>query len=94
MTESHESLATRKALLLAQSRMQRMELALSFSDVREALRPARMIGGAFAKPAAAVAAFQMIAPLFGLRRVARWVRIAAVAFAVFRVVRTRRATDS
>ena len=42
----------RKALLIAQSRMQRMELALSFGDAREALRPARLMGGAFAKPAA------------------------------------------
>lgn len=90
MSEHSESLATRKALLIAQSRMQRMELALSFGDAREALRPARMIGGAFAKPAAAVAAFQMIAPLFGLKRLARWVRIAAVAFAVFRIVRSHR----
>jgi hypothetical protein len=90
MSEHLESLATRKALLIAQLRMQRMELALSFSDAREALRPARMIGGAFAKPAATVAAFQMVAPLFGLRRLARWVRIAALAFAVFRIVRGQR----
>jgi hypothetical protein len=90
MSEHLESLATRKALLIAQLRMQRMELALSFSDAREALRPARMIGGAFAKPAATVAAFQMVAPLFGLRRLARWVRIAALAFAVFRIVRGHR----
>ena len=88
-----ESLATRKALLIAQLRMQRMELALSFGDAREALRPARMIGGAFAKPAATVAAFQMVAPLFGLRRLARWVRIAAFAFAVFRIVRSRRGDE-
>jgi hypothetical protein len=90
MSEHLESLETRKALLIAQLRMQRMELALSFSDAREALRPARMIGGAFAKPAATVAAFQMVAPLFGLRRLARWVRIAALAFAVFRIVRGHR----
>jgi hypothetical protein len=93
MSEHLESLATRKALLIAQLRMQRMELALSFSDAREALRPARMIGGAFAKPAATVAAFQMVAPLFGLRRLARWVRIAALAFAVFRIVRSHRGDE-
>jgi hypothetical protein len=93
MSEHAESLATRKALLIAQSRMQRMELALSFGDAREALRPARLFGGALAKPAATVAAFQMVAPLFGLKRLARWVRIAAVAFAVFRIVRSRRGDE-
>ncbi len=93
MSEHSESLATRKALLIAQLRMQRMELALSLVDAREALRPARLLGGAFAKPAASVAAFQMVAPLFGLKRLARWVRVAAVAFAVFRIVRMRRDAD-
>jgi hypothetical protein len=93
MSERAESLATRKALLIAQSRMQRMELALSFGDAREALRPARLMGGAFAKPAATMAAFQMVAPLLGLKRLARWVRIGAVAFAVFRIVRSRRGAE-
>ena len=61
-------------------------------ETREALRPARMIGGAFAKPAATVAAFQMVAPLFG-KRITRWVRIATVAYAVYRIVRSRRSED-
>ena len=60
--------------------------------IEEALRPARMIGGAFAKPAATVAAFQMVAPLFG-KRITRWVRIATVAYAVYRIVRSRRSED-
>lgn len=90
---SDESFATRKALLIAQSRVERMELALALAETRQALRPARMIGGAFARPAATVAAFQLVAPLFGLKRVARWVRIASVAFAIYRIVRARRSTD-
>ena len=93
MSAHGESLATRKALLIAQSRVERMELALALEETREALRPARMIGGAFTKPAATVAAFQMIAPLFGLKRLARWVRIAAIAFAIYRVVRSRRSDE-
>ena len=92
MSAQGESLATRKALLIAQSRVERMELALALEETREALRPARMIGGAFAKPAATVAAFQMVAPLFG-KRITRWVRIATVAYAVYRIVRSRRSED-
>ena len=39
-----------------------------------------------------VAAFQMVAPLFG-KRITRWVRIATVAYAVYRIVRSRRSED-
>jgi len=90
MSAKLDSLAARKAVLLAQVRLQRMELALDASDTLDALRPASLIGGAIAKPAAAVAVVQLVASAFGWRRLTRWVRVASVAFAVYRIVRMRR----
>ena len=57
---------------------------------REALRPASLVASAIAKPAALVAIFEVVAPVLGLKRYARWARFASVAFAVSRIVNTRR----
>jgi hypothetical protein len=34
--------------------------------------------------------FEIVAPLLGLKRYARWARLASVAFAISRMVRSRR----
>ena len=39
---------------------------------------------------ALVAIFEVVAPVLGLKRYARWARFASVAFAVSRIVNTRR----
>jgi hypothetical protein len=85
-------LAARKALLVAQLKLERMQVSLYAGQLRDAVRPAGLIGGAIAKPAAAVAMVETIAPLFGLRRFAYWVRLGSIAFAVLGVARRWRRT--
>lgn len=85
-----DTLAARKSLLIARSRLQRMELALHAGAARESLRPASLVASAIAKPAALVAVFEVVGPLLGLRRYARWARLASAAFAISRIVRARR----
>ena len=46
-----------------------------------------LIGSAVAQPAAIIAVVEAIAPVFGLQRYARWVRLASIAFAVTRIAR-------
>ena len=84
MSRTLAALAARKQLLVAQSDLQRMQLAVYAGDARDALRPAGLIGGAVARPAAAIAMVDTIARLFGLRRISRLVRIAGLALMVFR----------
>jgi hypothetical protein len=90
MSSPTNTLAARRALLIARLRLQRMELALHAGAARESLRPAGLIAAAIAKPAALFAIFEVVAPILGLKRFARWARLASVGFAVSRIVRTRR----
>ena len=83
-------LEARKQALIAELNLQRMQFALHTGDARAALRPAGMLGGAIARPAAAVALVDAIAPLFGWYRLARFVRLGALALAAFRVARVWR----
>ena len=90
MSNQIDTLAARKALLIARLRLQRMELALHAGAAREALRPASLVASAIAKPAALVAVFEVVAPRVGLRRYVKWARIASIIFAMSRITRTRR----
>ena len=90
MSNQTDTLAARKALLIARLRLQRMELALHAGAAREALRPASLVASAIAKPAALVAVFEVVAPRVGLKRYVKWARVASIAFAVSRIARTRR----
>ena len=94
MSAHLDELAARKALLLARLRLERMQVTLYASALRDAVRPAGLIGSAIAKPAAAVALVEAIAPLFGWRRLAYWVRLGSIAFAVFGIARKWRNTDN
>ena len=91
MSAHLEELAVRKALLLSRSRLERMQMALYAGELRDSLRPAGVIGGAVAKPAAAVALLETVAPLFGLRRLARWIRVGLIGLALVRVAQNWRA---
>jgi hypothetical protein len=82
-----DELAARKALVISRLRIERMQVALYAGELRDAVRPASLIGSAIAKPAALVALGQAIAPLFGWQRFARWLRIGSIGFAVFRILR-------
>ncbi|HTR57425.1 MAG TPA: hypothetical protein VMM27_04550 [Casimicrobiaceae bacterium] len=88
------TLSQRKTLLVSRLQLQRMETTLHASELREALRPRRLIGGSIAQPAAVVALIETVAPLLGLRRLARWARIAAVAFVAVRIMRNWRGSAS
>ncbi len=90
MSRSLQRAAARKQVLIAQSQLQRMQLALYVDDARDALRPAGLIGGGVARPAAALALVDTIARLLGWYRFAGVVRLGAIAFAVFRVARAWR----
>jgi hypothetical protein len=85
-------LAQRKQLLLARVQLQRLETTLRAAELRDALRPKSLIGVGIAQPAALIALFDAVAPLFGLRRLARWARLAVVALAAFRIARNWRGT--
>ena len=87
MSRHLDELAARKSLLVAQVRLERMQVSLYAGQLRDAVRPAGLIGGAIAKPAAAVAMVEAIAPLFGWKRLAYWVRLGSIAFAVFGIAR-------
>jgi len=84
-------LAARKQVLLAELQLQRMQITLYASDARDALRPAGLIGGAVARPAAAMALVDTIARLLGWHRVARIVRLGAIALTAFRIANLWRA---
>jgi hypothetical protein len=92
MSQLLKQLAARKQILLAQSQLQRMQFALYAGDARDALRPAGMMGGAIARPAAAIALVNMVARLFGWHRLARVVRFGAIALVVFRFARAWRSS--
>lgn len=90
MSESPQRFAARKQLLLAQAQLQRMQLSLYVDDARDVLRPAGVIGGAVARPAAFVALVDTVARALGLRRLSTAVRIGAIAVAVYRIARAWR----
>ena len=93
MNQALRKLAVHKQVLVAELQLQRMQLALYSGDLRQALRPAGLISGAVARPAAVVALVDSIAPLLGLHRLARLVRLGAIAVAAYRIARVLRKRD-
>ena len=94
MSARLDALEQRKTLLVARLQLQRMELTLHAAELRDSLRPKNLIGTSIAQPAAAIALLETVAPLFGLRKLARWTRIAAVGFVAFRIIRNWRGSAS
>ena len=92
MSADLRALAQRKELLVARSQLQRMETSLRAAELRDAFRPASLIGSAIAQPAALIALVDAVASLFGLRRFARFARLAAVGLVAFRIVRNWRSS--
>ena len=72
---------------MSQLKLERMQVSLYAGQLREDVRPESLIGGAVAKPAAAVALVEAIAPLFGWKRLAHWVRLGSIAFAALGIAR-------
>jgi len=94
MSESSQHVAARKQLLLAQAQLQRMQISLYVDDAREALRPAGLIGGAVARPAAFVALVDTVARALGWRRLSGMVRLGAIAVAAYRIARAWRGSST
>ena len=92
MSAKLDELAARKALVIARLRIERMQVVLYAGELRDAVRPAGLIGSAIARPAAIIALASAGARLFGLRRLGHWARIGSIGFAVFRVLRQWRNT--
>ena len=90
MRRALQRIAARKQVLLAQAQLQRMELALHIDAARNALRPVGLLGSSMARPAALVALVDTVARLFGWPRLARSVRLGAIALAVLRIARVWR----
>jgi len=90
MSKSLAQLEARKQVLIVELELQRMQLSLHAADARNALRPAGLLGGAIARPAALIALVDGVSRLFGWRRAARLVRLAAVVLAAVRIARVWR----
>ncbi len=90
MSRSLAQLEARKQILVAEIELQRMQLSLHAADARNALRPAGLLGGAIARPAALIALIDGVSRLFGWYRVARFVRLGALALAALRIARVWR----
>jgi hypothetical protein len=94
MNRAMARLAARKQVLIAELELQRMQMSLHVGDARAAIRPAGLVGGAIARPAAAIALVDAVARLFGWYRAARMVRIAALALTAYRIARVWRTRAS
>jgi hypothetical protein len=93
MSAERERLEQRKALLVARSELERMQLALTVHQLRERVAPdARTTGDDGAsRPARLAAAIVAIGvPLLGRRQLGRLLRGASIAMTAARVVRNWR----
>ena len=90
MNQALAKLESRKQMLIAEIQLQRMQLSLHAADARNALRPAGLLGGAIARPAALIALIDGMSRIFGWHRVSRLVRLGALALAAFRLMRVWR----
>jgi hypothetical protein len=79
--------ATRKALLIAEAKLQRMQAALAWHDVRRAILPPA--AGARSGPARTVATWVVgiAVPVLGLARAGRVMRALTIGLTVMRIVR-------
>jgi hypothetical protein len=87
MSAKLDELVARKALVVSRLRIERMQVALYAGELRDAVRPASLIGSAIVSPSAPAAAGLAIALLFGWKRLAYWMRVASIGFAVFGIAR-------
>ena len=84
------SLAERKALLRARADFDRTRLSFALSEIRAVVSPPRDSSRmATLRPAAAMC-IGILAPAFGVTRVAGWLRYASFALAAYRIARNWR----
>jgi hypothetical protein len=85
-----EKLASRKALIAAQSELARIELALAWHDLRTAIAPPSAGERSTSVRRMATIMIAIATPLFGRTRFARVLRFASVGLAAFRAIRSLR----
>ena len=83
-------LASRKALILAQSDLARLEFALAWQDLRASIAPPRPDARSTSVRRIAVLLIAIATPLVGRTRFARVLRFASIGLAAFRAIRAMR----
>lgn len=93
MTRAHVArIADRRTLLAARAELDRARVTLALHEVRAIVVPQPDAArGAAVRPAAAMLV-GLIAPVIGMPRFGRWVRIASWALAAWRVARNWRSS--
>jgi len=82
--------AERKALLATRAELDRTRLALALHEIRAVLAPAQDPDRAAGLRPAAAVLVRVLGAVAGRRRLARWLRIAWLGFAVLRIARNWR----
>ena len=83
-------LASRKALIAAQSELARIEMALAWHDLRAAIAPPSAAERSTSVRRIATLLIAVATPLLGRSRFARVLRFASVGLAAFRAIRSLR----
>ena len=81
------TLADRKALLVTRAQLDRMRMSFALHGIRAILHPPPDRARSAALRPAAAMLVGLGAPLFGMSRLARWVRVASLALAAYRIAR-------
>ena len=88
-----DKLASRKALIAAQSELARIEMALAWHDLRAAVAPPSAEQRSTSVRRMATLLIAIATPLLGRTRFARVLRFASVGLAAFRAIRTLRGSS-
>jgi hypothetical protein len=87
-----DDLAARKALLVAQASLQRMQATLAWHDVKSAVMPPMAADRGGRTRTAAKWVVRLAVPLFGLSRASRVLRMASIGLTAWRIVQGFRST--
>jgi hypothetical protein len=86
------SLADRKALLRARAELDRTRLAFAVAEIRAVVAPAHDASHTASLRPTAAMIIGIIAPAFGAKRVARWLRYTSLALTAYRIAKNWRRT--
>jgi len=88
---ARDDIARRKALLVSRAELDRLQIALTAHQLRDALLPPRSERTGTGRVGPIAAALVGVGlPLLGRRRLGRWLRIGSIALTALRVVRNWR----
>jgi hypothetical protein len=87
MSDHPRDLAERRALLVARAELERAQLALAVHDLKHAISPPSSRVASERGRGIASTLVRFAVPLLGITRAGRWVRIASIGLAVFRIAR-------